>query len=676
MRASRIAWIHRAVGLGVVMCVVSCASPGSKPQLSVDAQAEALSHFSLGLLAETAGDSQASLEHLTKALELDPGEQTLYAPAIAVALQLNKRDEAFRLASQLRENHPNSLTPRLLQAQVYVLMGLTEEAERLFREAAKKFPEDPNSVITLAQFLVSQERNPDAINVLEPALKQHSDQADLLHLLGTLYVNRARVIEPQSVAKESVLTGIDLLEKSLALSAENSKQWQQLGYAYLAIREQEKATKVFEKAYSLSPADTLVGHQLLDLYIQAGSFEKAITLCEELPRYTGTEPELWLQYLSEKLPEEHDDLLIDYLQDCLKKNPKSPVFYYTQLGSLYLDLEQLAEAETLLEDALKIYPDDGRLRTVSGYLQLQQENYEEAYESFSQVRADSPNAEWTTNPFFTFNFMVAAQKSDRLAEAASELAASYTNSPVILNQYMQALLRGQTPISTQSAIDLLNVFHRLTPESAEALYYLSLLQAEQEDYETALENARQFETLANEKDASLLDGFFYYQYAVLHERTGNLNKAEGLFRKAIDFGEGDTVASAQNYIAYMWAERGEKLEMGLSLVQSALAAEPDNPAFLDTLGWIYYMMGRYEEALDQLKKASAQMPEDDPVVWEHIGDTYLKLGNLDQASKHWKKALKLTPDNQQLIERIEANQLNPDCSPAPADNPVDKPEHP
>lgn len=656
MRASRIAWIHRAAGLGVVMCVVSCASPDSKPPLSVDAQAEALSHFSLGLLAETAGDSQTSLDHLTKALELDPGEQTLYAPAIAVALQLDKRDEAFKLAGQLRKNHPNSLTPRLLQAQVYVLMGRTEEAERLFRETANKFSDDPNSVITLAQFLVSQDRNPEAIDVLEPALKQHPDQANLLHLLGTLYVNRARKIKPRSAAKESVLKGIDLLEKSLALSAENPKQWQQLGYAYLAIQESEKATEAFEKAYSLSPEDMLIGHQLLDLYIQAGSFEKATTLCEELPRNTGTKPELWLQYLSEKLPEEQYDLLIDYLQDYLQKNPKSPVFYYTLLESLYLDHEQLPESETLLKEALKIYPEDERLRTVSGYLQLQQEHYEEAYKSFRQVKTDSPNAEWTTNSFFTFNFIVAAQKSDRLTEAASELAVAYTNNPVILNQYMQTLLRGQTPISTQSAIDLLNVFHRLTPESAEVFYYLSLLHAEQKDYETALENACQFETLANEKDTALLDGFFYYQYAVLYERTGNLNKAESLFRKAIDFGEEATTASAQNYIAYMWAERGEKLKMGLSLIQSALTAEPDNPAFLDTLGWIYYMMGCYQEALDPLKKASEQMPEDDPVVWEHIGDTYLKLGNRCAALEQWEKALKLAPDNKQLMDRIKKYQ--------------------
>lgn len=676
MSASRNAWIHGATWLSVVLCIAGCTSPASKPHLSVSAQAEALSHFSLGLLAETAGDSDAALRHLTNAIEIDPGEPTLYPPAIAIALRIEQPDEALKLARQLRKKQPDSLPPRLLQAQVYVLTGQPEEAEVLFREAAADFPNDPTSTLLLAQFLISQERNTDAIDILEPAVKKEADHTELLHLLGTLYVNRARTIKSQPDARDSILEGADLLEKSLALSAENPKQWQQLGYAYLAIQEIEKATTTFEKAYALFPEDLMIAQQLLDLSIQSDSFERALALCEELPRQTHTEPELWIQYLSEKLPKEQSGLLIDYLQDYLKKHPQSPVFYYTQLGSLYLDQEQFTEAEALLQEALHIYPDDGRLRTVSGYLHLQQERYEEAYEAFRQVKNDTPDAEWTTNPFFTFNFMVAAQKSDRLAEAAEELAASYTNSPMILNQYVQALLRGETPISTAAAIDLLNTFHTLTPEAAEALYYLSLLQAEQEDYETALNNARQFETLANEKNATLLDGFFYYQYAVLHERNGNLNKAEGLFRKAIDFGEGSTTASAQNYIAYMWAERGEKLKMGLALVQSALTAEPDNAAFLDTLGWIYYRLGRYQEALDQLKKANELIGEVDPVLKEHLGDTYLKLGDRYSALEQWEKALELAPNNEQLIERIKTNQLSPDSSPSPADSPADKPAHP
>jgi len=285
--------------------------------------------------------------------------------------------------------------------------------------------------------------------------------------------------------------------------------------------------------------------------------------------------------------------LIEYLEkQLLKKNP--PVFYYAQLSSLYLNDERPDEAKAILLSALSSYPDDGRLRTVLGYLHLQQEKYEEAYS-------------------------------------------------------------GQSPLSPQAVIDLLKSFHRLSPKAVEALYYLTLLQAEEKEYEAALGNARRFELLAQDQGkTNLLDGFFYYQYATLHERTGQLEEAEKLFFKAIELGDTALSASAQNYIAYMWAERGEKLEFSLTLIEQALAADPNNAAFIDTLGWIYYMQGRYEEALAQLKTAS-ELFSDDSTIWEHLGDTYLKLGNPTAAREHWEKALELSPEAEHLNQRIEEN---------------------
>jgi len=675
MSASRNAWIHGAVLLGIVLCS-GCATPESKPRLSIDAQAEALSHFSLGLLAEIFGDLEAALRHFQEAIRIDPSEKVLYPSAISAAVQLEKKDEALRLARQLRKHWPDSLPPRLLEAQVCALSGQPEEAEILFREAALDFPEEADSAISLARFLVAQKKNKEAIRTLESARTTHADHADLLHLLGTLYVDRARDLTAQPDIQRAILEGITLLEETLALTPDNPQQWQQLGYACLTVKDPEKAQIAFEKAYELLPGDLHIARQLLDVCILNNAIERALALCAELPRHTGTDPELWLQYLSEKLPEEHQDKLTEHLETYLKKHPHASVLYYAQLGSLYLDQQKLPEAEAVLQKAQEIYPDNDRVRTVIGYLHLQLERYEEAYATFDQVRISSPDSEWVANPFFTFNFMVAAQKSDHLEDAAETLASSYTKDPVILNRYMQALLTGETPVSIQSAIDLLNRFHTISPEASETLYYLTLLQADQGKFEEALGNARRFETLASGGASThLLDGFFYYQYAALHERTGKFDEAEVFFRKAIDIGNPVTVASAQNYIAYMWAERGEKLEMSLELIQQALAAEPDNAAFIDTLGWIYYMQGRYQDALGPLTKAS-ELTRDDPAVWEHLGDAYLKLGDLQTAAQQWEKGLEIDPDHDQLIQRLEENGFSPGRSPAQEDTPADTPDHP
>jgi len=670
MRISRKVRIVEALLLGSLLLFGGCTSP-SKPRLSADAQAEALSHFSLGLLAETGGDPAAALEHLEAAIRLDPGEEKLYAPAVAVALELKQTNDAVRLAQKLVKCQPDAADPQLLLARVYTLTGKPDQAEAIFRKVWTDFPHDPNAPVFLARFYLSQARRTEALEILRTAVAVQSENTGLLHLLGTLCIDSARTKGDTPEAKAAVQEGISFLQKVLKLAPKNPVYWQQLGFALMAVKQPDEALKAFQEARLYAPSDLMLARQTFDLLIQTGKYDEAMEVYDQLAEETGTEPEPWLQYLAEKMPEKDHALLTRHLEEQIREQPQSPIFYYTQLGSLYIGAQKNQEAEAVLLKALEKHPADNRLRIVLGYLHLQQKLYEEAYAELEHVRTGSPEAEWSANPFFLFNFLVSAQKSGHLEQAAATLASTYTNNPVVLNEYMLSLLAGRSPVSTESAIELLNVFHTLSPKAAEALYYLMVLQAKQKEYVKAIETARQFEALAQKSGATnLLSGQFYYQYASLYERAGQLETAEEMFFKVIETGDKTVKAAAQNYIAYMWAERGEKLDMGLELIQKALAVDPENGAFLDTLGWIYYMQGRYAAALDELQKASVFVG-DDPSVWEHIGDTYLKLGNLNEASKHWKKALELEPDSQRLIERLEANGIKPGECPAPKDSPAD-----
>ncbi len=675
MSTSTTTWNGRIILAGVFLCIAGCATPQSKPQLSSHAQAEALANFSQGLLAESNDDAEAALNRFKEAIRIDPTEPSIYPPAIAVAMQLEQTDEALRLCRLFRRRQPEALTPRLLEAQVCMLADRIEEAEDLFRQTVLDFPDEPDGLLALSRFLVTQNRNEEAIELLEPEQARHPGNPDVAHLLGTLYIGRAQTLGEKTGAQTEVLNGIALIEQSLIASEDSPQLWLQLGYAYLSVNNSGKARDAFEKAYALYPEDVLTVRPLLGLCIQTGSISRALELCEEIPRNTRTEPELWFEYLSRNLPEQYVERLAEELHNHLEKHPQAPTFYYARLCAIYLDMDRLADAEAVLKKAAIRFPDDNRLNTVKGYLYLRQEQYEDAYTVFRKIQGDLPDAEWMDNPFFTFNLMVAAQKSGRLEEAAETLAVSYTNNPAILNQTMQALLTDESPLSSESTLELLRAFRTLMPNAGETLYYLSLLQAAAQKYSTALNNARQFELSASGAETNLLDGFFYYQYAVLHERTGRLPEAETYFHKAIELGNPATAASAQNYIAYMWAERGERLDAGLELIQAALEAEPDNPAFIDTLGWIYYMQGRYQQALTALKKA-ANILRDDPAVWEHLGDTYLKLGDRPAAVEHWKKALEISPGAERLLKRLKENQLSPDGLPAPVDSPADTQPHP
>lgn len=637
---------------GLLAGLAGCTSPATSP-LSASAQAEALSHFSLGLLAEANGDSAAALAHFEAAAGLDPREERLYAPAVAVALKLEQPEKAEQLAQQRVQFHPGRAEPQLLLARVYALTEQPEKAETLFRRILADFPQHPEAAVFLARFHLSQEQRPEAMEVLRTALETQTDHAELLHLYGTLCIDSAREVGDTPRARAAVEEGIGFLQKALDLIPDDPARWQQLGYALLAVKRQTEALDAFRRARDYAPEDLMLARQLFDLLIQTGGYDEAMQSCDPLADATGTDAAFWLQYLAEKMPEEEHSRLCAHLEQRILEQPQAPVFYYAQLGSLYIGAGQNEKAETVLREATALYPDDPRLRTVLGYLLLQSERYSDAYQELSVVRRTSPESEWSANPFFLFNFLVSAQQSGHLSEAAELLAATYTSRPAVLNQYMQSLLTGTAPLSTDEAIDLLSAFRVLSPEAVEALYYLMVLQADQKRYDDALNAAQQFEALAQKNgDTNLLSGEFYYHYAALHERTGSLEAAEELFLRAISLGSDVIIASAQNYMAYMWAERGEKLDRGLKLIREALTFDPENGAFLDTLGWIYYMQGRYAEALTELQKASEQTG-DDPTVWEHLGDVWLKLGNLEEASKHWKKALELAPDSEQILQRLK-----------------------
>jgi tetratricopeptide (TPR) repeat protein len=102
-------------------------------------------------------------------------------------------------------------------------------------------------------------------------------------------------------------------------------------------------------------------------------------------------------------------------------------------------------------------------------------------------------------------------------------------------------------------------------------------------------------------------------------------------------------AESYNYIGYMYAEKGTNLSEAIQLIQQALALEPENGYFIDSLGWAYYQQGRYQEALRELKRA-VSLAKEDPVLYEHLGDAYLKNNLTNEALEAWEKSLKVDPD--------------------------------
>jgi tetratricopeptide (TPR) repeat protein len=141
--------------------------------------------------------------------------------------------------------------------------------------------------------------------------------------------------------------------------------------------------------------------------------------------------------------------------------------------------------------------------------------------------------------------------------------------------------------------------------------------------------------------------------AAANERSGKKRQAEDLLQQLLTIDP--QFAPALNYLGYMWAEAGENLEQALAMVQQAVALEPENGAFNDSLGWAHFQLGQYEEARGFLEKA-ASLVGDDPVVFEHLGDLYVALGSPDKARKYYERALDLEAENADAV-RDKLNRL-------------------
>jgi tetratricopeptide (TPR) repeat protein len=153
----------------------------------------------------------------------------------------------------------------------------------------------------------------------------------------------------------------------------------------------------------------------------------------------------------------------------------------------------------------------------------------------------------------------------------------------------------------------------------------------------------------------IVNGHFYFEYGSAAEQAGLYDKAAELFKKSIQLDPANS-AEACNYLGFMWADHDTHLEEAAEYINRAVQADPENGAYLDSLGWLDYRRGKFEEALAELLKAAQNLKHDDATVFEHIGDAQAKLEHIPQALDYWKKAALLDPENKKLAEKIESTK--------------------
>lgn len=337
------------------------------------------------------------------------------------------------------------------------------------------------------------------------------------------------------------------------------------------------------------------------------------------------------------------------------------------------------EALKRVSSLLKRHPDNDRLRLQYARL-LASTDLEQAKEQFSELLLHNPN-----DPELIFSLGLVCKELGQLDEAREHFAvlAGYNHHRSsahyylgriaeqqqqwneALNHYLQVepgpdllpatlhttdiLVRGgQIP----SAHKRLNALRKAFPMEAERFY---LLEAEVLSKHLHLTNAQTLltEGLQQFPNSPVL----LYSRAMVNEKLDRLEEMEADLRLILQSDPNNY--DALNALGYTLADRTTRYDEAYELIARALQLSPDNPAILDSMGWVQYRLGNHKEALEKLQQAMDAYPDHE--IAAHLGEVLWVTGKQDAAERIWQQGLELNPDSRiipAVMERLKTEERN------------------
>ena len=218
--------------------------------------------------------------------------------------------------------------------------------------------------------------------------------------------------------------------------------------------------------------------------------------------------------------------------------------------------------------------------------------------------------------------------------------------PVNLDAYLLLILlyseRGQEKESNQQYEEMLSKLYKEKPDNLRIAESLAQFRFYKRDYPGALSIYENILKLNPE----YTDAYFWIGY--LHEETGKRSHAMDYWKKTLEL-DADH-CDALNSLGYVYAEEGTNLDEAEVLVRHALEIKPGSPAYLDSLGWVYFKKKDFSKAKEYIEKASSLLK--DPVILDHLGDVYYALGNFSRARELWRQALEIDPQNAIIQKKV------------------------
>jgi tetratricopeptide (TPR) repeat protein len=521
--------------------------------------------------------------------------------------------------------------------------GEMEKALTAYRKVLNVDPGQSELASRVAALLARDEDFPQAIDVLKDAIKANPNAPEPFLQLAFIYANYLKRTDQ----------AIDYANRAVALDPQNIDAYERLFEIALAAGDEKKALQSLERAAKIQNDDPAFWTRLGKLYVAIIFKPESTPKADEIARVN--------QIFKKAAEHAGDDPAI--LRD---------------IADYYAASQQIREAIPLYLRLLELQPEDttAREKLATGFVITNQRD--KAIEMLDEIIKQHPEK---YQPYDLLAGLLddagrAAQRANQTAEAKSlfaKAAANYDQSmlinPARVTNYLHLaeLLLGPLK-ENDRAIKVLNEARQRFPGVPEILYYLAIAQREAKRPEQAVGTFEEALHEAELEDSEMANARFYFEYGAAAEAAGLYDKAGDLFKKSIamDPASGD----AYNYLAFMWADRNSHLDEAEEMIKHALQIDPNNGAYLDTLGWLEFRRGKFDAALSDLMRAAKKITRDDPIVFEHIGDTYAKLNKIPQAMEAWQKALTLDPQNKRLAEKIDNTKTKMSKGPPPAGNPI------
>ncbi|MCK5516756.1 MAG: tetratricopeptide repeat protein [Desulfobulbaceae bacterium] len=435
-----------------------------------------------------------------------------------------------------------------------------------------------------------------------------------------------------------------------------------LANLYAQQNKSEKAITLYDKVLALEPGNEDVQLRLTFLYIQQDRYEKAEHILRNLLKKNEEHyfAHFYLARLLKKT-KSYKDAAVEY-EKAISLNWSKDLSY--EIGHFYTTLNQH-------EDALRIYttiteydPYDERasISRIQSLLELNRND--EALADLEQIRLFSQNK--ANIDLIAAKIFIRLKEPEKARERLLPLSQNTENSEahyllaLLLfqdDEYAPALnqLRLVTPqsdIFEESVYLQTRIFKKLnepdkitellqkhisTPENSSPLFYalLSSLYQEQEKISEAL-------TLLEEAIEIYHDNpQIFFEYGLLLERNGMSQQAVINMEKVLKLQPNH--AEALNFIGYTWADSNIHLDRALEYIKRAVELKPENGYITDSLGWVYFRLGKLEKAETELKHAIELEPED-PHILDHLGDVYLSLKKEKKALQIYQKAYEMFKD--------------------------------